>query len=241
MRSTLLLLALLVACNKPAPPAAPAPVRIAAASDLNAAFQELGDAMSPKPVFSFGSSGLLAKQVIGGAPFDVFASANREFAEQTVAAGACDTTTLFPYARGRLAVWSKAGPVKLEELGGEQFKRIAIANPEHAPYGRAAKEALTAVGLWASVEPRLVYGENIRQTLLLAQTGNVEVALVALALVNGDPNAVPVDAAKHQPLVQFLAICKNGQNRAGAEAFVKRVASEEGRAVLAKYGFEPPQ
>lgn len=237
MRLLLLLLTLLAACTRPA---APAPVRIAAAADLSGAFEELGKRSEPAPVFSFGSSGLLAKQLAGGAPFDVFAAANRSFVEDAVKSGACDAATLKPYARGRLAVWSKAGPVKLEELGGEQFKRIAIANPEHAPYGRAAREALGAAGLWERVEPRLVYGENIRQTLQLAQTGNVEVAIVALALVKEQPNAVVVEAERHQPIIQALALCKNGQNRAGGEAFVQLLGSEEGRAVLAKYGFEPP-
>jgi molybdate transport system substrate-binding protein len=189
-------------------------------------------------VFSFGSSGLLAKQLAEGAPFDVFIAANRSFVESTVKAGACDGPKSF--ARGRLAVWSKAGPVKLEELGDEKYARIAIANPEHAPYGVAAREALISAGLWERVEKRLVYGENVRQTLQLAQTGNVEAAIVALALVKDEQTTVLVDVEKHQPLIQALAVCKNGGNRAGGEAFVKLLGSDEGAAVLKKYGFEPP-
>jgi molybdate transport system substrate-binding protein len=234
-----LLLTLLLAagCQKAA---APAPVRVAAAADLSRAFEELGAQLTPPPVFSFGSSGLLAKQLEQGAPFDVFAAADTAFVEAAVKAGACDGATAQPYARGRLAVWSKAGPVALEQLGDEKYRRIAIANPEVAPYGRAAKQALVSAGLWERVEGRLVYGENVRQTLQLAQTGNVEAALVAHALIFDAKEAVLVDAAKHQPLIQALVVCVHGQNRAGGEAFVQRVRSAEGEAVLKKYGFEPP-
>ena len=237
MRWPVTLLVVFVACRKPD---APTPLRVAAASDLSRAFEELGRRLEPAPVFTFGSSGLLAKQLAGGAPFDLFAAANRGYVDDAVKAGACDGATARSYARGRLAVWSKAGPVKLDELRDEKHQSIAIANPDHAPYGRAAKEALASAGLWDAVEPRLVLGENIRQTLQLAQTGNVEVAIVALALVMDEPNAVRVDAAAHQPLIQALAVCRNGGNRAGAEAFAKLLESDQGRAVLAKYGFEPP-
>jgi molybdate transport system substrate-binding protein len=215
-----------------------APVRVAAAADLSRAFEELGKQVEPAPVFSFGSSGLLAKQLAEGAPFDVFAAANVAFVEQATRSGACGPAERF--ARGRLAVWTKTGGVALEALGEEQYARIAIANPEHAPYGQAAKEALVSAGLWERVEKRLVYGENVRQTLQLAQTGNVEAAIVARALVEADPHAVVVDGALHQPLTQAIAVCTHGENRAGGEAFVKRVRSAEGRAVLKKYGFEPP-
>jgi len=228
---------LLLACNKPA---APAPVRVAAAADLSRAFEELGAKLGTPVTFSFGSSGLLSKQLSEGAPFDVFAAASASFVEAAVKAGACDAATVQPYARGRLAVWSKLGPVPLDELGDGKYQRIAIANPEVAPYGKAAKEALVAAGLWERVEQRLVFGENVRQTLQLAQTGNVEAAIVADALVFDAKEAVLVDPSKHQPLVQVLAVCTKGANRAGGEAFVKLVRSAEGLAVLKKYGFEPP-
>ncbi|MBL8949786.1 MAG: molybdate ABC transporter substrate-binding protein [Myxococcaceae bacterium] len=237
MRLCLALTLAVLACSKRAEHQ---PVRVAAASDLTRAFEALGQKLGTPVTFSFGSSGLLSKQLVEGAPFDVFASANVAFVDSAVKAGVCDGATAQPYARGRLAVWSKAGPVMLEELGDEKLHHIAIANPEHAPYGKAAKEALIAAGLWERVEKRLVYAENIRQTLQLAETGNVEAAVVALALVKGDPHAVLVDAAKHQPLVQGIVVCTKGENRTGGEAFVKLVRSEEGQAVLKRYGFEPP-
>ncbi len=237
MRSARLLAVLvLVACKKPAAE----PVRVAAAADLSRAFEELGPKLGAPVIFSFGASGLLSKQLVEGAPFDVFAAANASFVEAAVKAGACDAATVQPYARGRLAVWSKLGAVPLERLGDEQYTRIAIANPEVAPYGRAAKEALVSAGLWERVEQRLVFGENVRQALQLAQTGNVEAAVVADALVVGDANAAVVDSAMHPPLVQVIAVCVKGANRSGGDGFVKLVRSEEGQAVLKKFGFEPP-
>ena len=131
---------------------------MAAASDLTRAFEDLGKAFENKthitPVFTFGSSGLLAKQIEQGAPFYLFAAANKEYADEVVASGRCDAGTLRPYARGRIVVWCPSGvqaPTKLADLADPRFKRIAIANPEHAPYGRAAKQALEKEGIWDKV------------------------------------------------------------------------------------------
>jgi molybdate transport system substrate-binding protein len=229
---------------------ADAPVRVGAASDLTAAFEELGRAFEAETgravTFSFGSSGLLAQQIRHGAPFDLFAAANVMFVNEVVAAGACDAATVAPYALGRIAIWTRAGgatpPASLAELAEARFTRIAIANPEHAPYGRAAREALEAVGAWAAVEPRLVLGENVRQTLQFAETGNVEAAIVALALVIRD-RVNPwllVEESLHQPLEQALVVCTGGAGRAGGEAFAAFVASPRGRAVMRSYGFGLP-
>jgi len=225
---------LLLACKSPGP----GPVRVAAAADLSRAFEELGARLDPRPVFTFGASGLLAKQLAEGAPFDVFAAASEAYVEQAEKAGACEKGERF--ARGRLAVWTKEGGVALDALGDERFARIAIANPEVAPYGRAAKEALVAAGLWERVEKRLVYGENVRQALQLAQSGNVEAAIVADALVASYAQAVLVDETQHQAVVQAIAVCKHGTNRTGGEAFMKLVRSEPGLALLKQYGFGAP-
>lgn len=228
----------------------PAPVRVAAAADLSGAFEELGRAFTRQTgtqlAFSFGSSGLLARQLAEGAPFDVFAAANLAFVDAAVQEGACDRATLSTYARGRLVLWVKKGaafvPRTLAELAEPRVKRLSLANPEHAPYGKAAQQALTSAGVWEQVRLRAVLAENVRQALQLAQTGNVEAALVALSLVVEDHENpwTLVAESLHAPIEQALAACVRGKNRAGGEAFVKFVQAPAGRTVLSAHGFVVP-
>ena len=227
-----------------------APIRVAAASDLTLAFEELGRIFEQRtgdPVtFSFGSTGLLAQQIRQGAPFDVFAAADQSFVEGLVAEGACDGGTVVPYARGRIVVWTKRGgvapPATLADLRSARFTRIAIANPEHAPYGRAAEQALRSTRLWDAVAARLVLGENVRQAFQFAETGNVEAAVVALALVVQDRENpwVLVGEELHEPIEQALAVCAGGARREGGEAFARFVGSMPGREVLRRHGFLLP-
>lgn len=231
-----------------APPVAE--LRVAAASDLIDAFGELGrlheQRTGQKVTFSFGSSGLLSKQLAEGAPFDLFAAANVSFVDAAVKAGACDGATKAPYARGRVVVWVKkstvAPPEKLEDLLDARFKRLSLANPEHAPYGAAAKAALEQAGLWSALEPRLVYGENVRTALQFAQSGNVDAALVALSLVVGDHDNpwLLVPDQLHPPLEQALVVCDRGGQREGAKKLAELVASPEGRALMQRFGFVLP-
>lgn len=227
------------------------PLRVAAAADLALAFKDVGAAFEKsrgkKVDFSFGSTGLLAKQIEDGAPFDVFAGANVSFIDEAVASGACDEETKKLYARGRIVLWAKdqdALPKKLEDLSDAKYGKIAIANPEHAPYGLAGKQALTSLGLWSNVSPRAVYGENIQQTLMFGQSGNAEVAIVALSLAVVSQGAyLPIDPALHAPLDQALVVCKGGKKGPKlneAKAFVDFVSSSEGRAIMTKYGFLLP-
>ncbi len=237
MRWLMLSLVVLSGCKaKPV-----APVKVAAASDLTEVFAELGQRFEAETktrvVFSFGSSGLLAKQLSEGAPFDVFASASVAFVNDTVKAGACDGATVQHYARGRLALAGHAPLPAFTALADEANKRIAIANPEHAPYGRAAKEALQKAGLWDAVASRIVYAENVRQALQLADTGNVEVALVAWSNVVHREGVVLVDDALHAPIEQSLVRCQRGENAEGGKQFVEFLARPESRAVLLKSGF----
>jgi molybdate transport system substrate-binding protein len=238
------------ACSKPtpAPPAAP---KIAAASDLTKAFTELGAAFEKqhgvKPIFSFGSTGLLAKQIKEGGPFDVFAAANVSYAEDVVKAGACDGSTKALYARGRIVVWTgkashAAPPEKLTDLTDARFRKIAIANPEHAPYGKAAQQVLERAGVWEAVKPKLVFGENIQETMKFAQTGNADVGLVALSLSIGakDGTALPIDPAMHDPIDQALVVCKHGKNAEAGRAFAEFVNAPAGREVMKRYGFVRP-
>lgn len=230
-----------------------APLKVAAAADLAGAFKEVGDSFEKKTgqkvVFSFGSTGLLAKQIAEGAPFDVFAAANISFIDDVVRSKACLDDSKKLYARGRIVMWSKKGspkPSSLADLKDAKYKKIAIANPEHAPYGRAAKEALTKVGAWESVSPRLVFGENVQQTLQFAQSGNAEAAIVALSLaVSSDGEYTMIDPEMHAPLDQALVVChgapeaKDGR-LADARAFTQFVGSDDGRAIMKRFGFLLP-
>ncbi|WP_394838817.1 molybdate ABC transporter substrate-binding protein [Pendulispora rubella] len=231
------------------------PLKVAAAADLAKAFEEVGKAYEAKTekkvVFSFGSSGLLAKQIAEGAPFDVFAAANQAFADEAVRSGACFPEGQEIYARGRIVVWTKKGalapPKSLADLKERRFTKVAIANPDHAPYGRAAKEALTSMGAWDAVSKKLVYGENIQQTFQFAQSGNADAAIVALSLAISAEGGVyvPIDPALHTPLDQKLVVCKGGSREEGrprkhASGFADFVSSEEGRAIMKRYGFLLP-
>jgi molybdate transport system substrate-binding protein len=231
------------ACRSPGP----TPVRIAAASDLASAFADLGpafEARSGRPVaVTFGSSGLLARQLREGAPFDLFAAADGRFVDDAIASGACDPATRATYGRGRLAIWSRSGGVRpaaaLADLADPRFVRIALANPEHAPYGLAAREALEAAGLWNALRPRLVFGENARGALQLAQSGNAEAALIPRSLAAGGA-WVEVDPSLYRAPEHVLAVCRHGADPGGGRAFAAFLLSPEGLALLGRHGLEAP-
>lgn len=240
-----------VGCKKPEAP----PLKVAAASDLSFAFKEVGEAFEKqtgrKVIFSFGSTGLLAKQIAEGAPFDVFAAANVSYVDDVVKEGACLGDSKSTYATGRIALWSKKGTtaIAITDLGKPELSRIskiAIANPDHAPYGRAAKQALVKAGVWESVAAKMVYGENVQQALQFAQSGNADVAIVALSLATvSDGEYSLVDAALHEPLEQALVVCNGkkelrGQGQVAGRAFTSFVASAEGRVIMKRYGFLLP-
>ena len=226
-------------------------MKVAAAADLAIAFKDAGDAFEKKSgthvTFTFGSTGNLAKQIEDGAPYDLFASANAAFADEVVREGVCDGSTKAPYARGRIVVWTKsdakiAPPATLADLADARFAKIAIANPEHAPYGTAAEQALESAGVWAAVKPKLVYGENVQQTLEFAQSGNVDAAIIAMSLatVAQGGQTLTIDEAAHKPIDQVLVVCGRGGNADGAKAFTAFLSAPEGRAIMQRYGFTLP-
>ncbi len=243
-------LVLVAACKQERPAGTSAPIRVAAAADLAFAFKEMGkefESQTGKPVeFTFGSTGNLAKQISEGAPYDVFAAANVSYVETVVKNGACDATTKAIYGRGRIVVWSAkdgvAPATKLGDLADARFAKIAIANPEHAPYGKAAKQALESAKLWDTVQPRIVYGENVQQTLQFAQTGNTEASIVALslALMAKEGTYFVIEDTLHAPIEQALVACKRGTNLDTAKQFATFVGSERGRAIMKRYGFLLP-
>jgi len=222
-------------------------LHVAAAADLIPAFEEIGRQFETshkiKVVFSFGSTGLLTRQIENGAPMDVFAAASVDFINELEQKDLIVPESKSVYARGRITLWtpkdSKLKVEKISDLASNDVKRIAIANPDHAPYGTAAREALQAVGIWDAVKEKLVYGDNIRQTLQFAETGNVDVAIVALSLSKeseGQWTLIPAEL--HNPINQALAVIKGTKDEQTAQAFADFIAGPEGQSILAKYGFE---
>lgn len=194
---------------------------------------------------NFGSSGQLAQQIERGAPVDVFASADADHVARLARAGVLVPGSERAYVRGRLVVYVPAGGAasirRLEDLARPEVERVAIAHPEHAPYGVAAREALAAAGLWEALAPRLVTGENARQALEYARTGNVDAALVPYSLAAGarDGRILEVPGELYRPVDHVIAVVAGARERA-ARDFVDYVLSEEGRALLARHGFDPP-
>ncbi len=231
-----------------AQPAKPA-ITVFAAADLAFAFKEMVPLFEQRSgarvILVLGSSGNLARQIEHGAPADVFFSADRALVDDLARAGAIIPGTQSLYAQGRivLAVSKRAGVVlgKLGDLVRPEVRRIAIANPDHAPYGRAAREALQALGLWERLRPRLVYGENIRHTLQLVQAGAVEAAIVALSIASvAEVDVVLIDPRLHGPLDQMAAVVsRSGRPELGL-AFLQLVQGAEGRPIMKRYGFLVP-
>jgi molybdate transport system substrate-binding protein len=225
------------------------PLLAAAAADLQFAFTNLGQKFTEEtgqPVeFTFGSTGNLTTQIENGAPFDILAAANISFVDRLKEQGLIIDETQQLYAQGRivLAVNREAGmqATELQDLLDPAIGPVAIANPEHAPYGQAAKEALQSAGIWDELQPKLVLGENVRQTLQFVQTGDAPVGIVALSIAEAPEvtyTLLPADL--HNPLNQSIAVIKATQNEAAARAFLEFVTGPEGQAILEKYGFQSP-
>jgi molybdate transport system substrate-binding protein len=223
-------------------------IHVAAASDLRPAFEEIGrafrEATGTRVTFSFGSSGQLRQQIINGAPFDLFASASVAFVDDVIAAGRGIAATKADYAFGRIVLVTPSDmppPASVEALRDLRFRRIAIANPGHAPYGLAAEQALRSAGIYDQVVGRLVYGENIADTFHIVQSGNADVGIVALSLAIAAGNRytlIPADL--HEPLEQALVVTSTGARGEAARAFARFVGAPAGRAVMVRYGFLLP-
>ena len=220
-------------------------VRAAVAANFALAAQEIGelfaDATGHEALLSFGSSGQLYAQITQGAPFDVFLAADRSYPRRAVEDGHAVADSLFTYATGRLVLFSVdpgrvAGRASLAE--GE-FRRLAIANPELAPYGAAAVEVLTALGLADRLRPRLVRGNNVAQTYQFVITGNAELGFVALAQViaheHGSRWIVPREL--HSPIAQDAVLLRGGSDSEAAAAFLAFLRGPAAALVLARYGY----
>jgi molybdate transport system substrate-binding protein len=241
------LLAALVGCQGVGD--APVTLTVSAAADLTLAFREIGEQFTRETGtridFTFGSTGQLAQQIERGAPVDVFAAANVAFIDELERQKLIIPDTKARYARGRIVLWTRAdSPLRIERveaLARPEVGRVAIANPDHAPYGVAAREALQAAGVWETVQPKLVLGENIAQTLQYAETGNVDVAIVALSLsVTSAGRWTLIPEEMHQPIDQALAVIATTRHEAAARQFAAFINGPSGRPIMQRYGFVLP-
>ena len=224
----------------------PEEITVAAAADLTFPFKELGPlferARNVKVTFIFGSTGNLAKQIEYGAPVDVFFAADAGFVEYLTQKGLTIPESQILYAQGRIVLaTAKSARLALSDLRDllrPEVKRVAIANPSHAPYGRAAQEALQAAGLWEVLKPKLVYGENIRHALQFIQTGNAEAGIVALSVADvPEVTYALIDGKLHKPLNQTAAVIKRSPHQELGLAFLHFVNGREGRPIMKKFGF----
>jgi molybdate transport system substrate-binding protein len=250
--AALLLLPLLFAARADAAPAPPRTLRVAAAANLKPAMDELTRAFEAAEAgvtvrVTTGASGAFLAQLRNGAPFDLFFSADREYPKKAVAAGL--GTEEVVYAIGRLALWTRSDTgVAVERglaaLAEPAVRRVAMANPAVAPYGRAAEAALRSAGVLEAVRGKLVFGANASQAAHFAASGAADAALVPLSLslapelAGGRVFVVP--PASYPALEQSAVVLRGAKEPALAERFLAFVIGDKGRAILAKYGYALP-
>ncbi|TVP61662.1 MAG: molybdate ABC transporter substrate-binding protein [Nodularia sp. (in: Bacteria)] len=227
----------------------PVTITVSAASDLTFVFKEIGALWEQdtgnKVTFNFGSTGQIAQQIERGAPVDLFAAANKSFVEDLDKKGLILSQTKALYGRGLITVWTRQdsplNPKDIKDLIKPEYKRVAIANPDHAPYGTAAKQALQSAGIWDTIQPKLVIGNNIRQTQQYVETGNVDVCINALSLsINRPGKWELIPENMHEPIDQMLAVVKKSRHSTQAQDFAKYINSSKGRPLMKKYGFILP-
>jgi len=230
-------------------------VRIAAASDLSAALGALiaGFSAAHQNIevnISYGSSGTFYAQLTNRAPFDVFLSADRSYPKQLIAQGLTVPNSEFAYARGRIVAWTPtASPIDvardgLQALTSEQIAHVAIANPDHAPYGRAAVAALTKEGIYDRVRPKLVFGESVSQAMQFVATGAAEAGIVALSLALAPATRdkgrwFEIPDSDYPAIEQSGVILQWAEDVEAARAVRAYILSADGQAVLKQYGFLP--
>lgn len=228
-------------------------VRVAAAADLEPLLPSLiaqYERQSGQHVqASFASSATLATQIENGAPFDVFLSADMTLPERIVRDGfAAPAASAQPYARGTLVLWTRnqsgLGQLSMQLLASPAIHSVAIANPQHAPYGRAAMQALNGLALLPMVQPKLRTAENIAQAAQFASTGNAEVGLISLTsalTLTAAGHYVAVPPSAYQPILQGAVALKGGGNGMGAAAFLRYLHSSVAAQQLQQGGLAPPK
>jgi molybdate transport system substrate-binding protein len=228
---------------------------IAAASDLQTVFPELVRRFEretgTKVTVSYGSSGNFFAQIQNGAPFDLYFSADIDYPRQLATKGYGEAGSLYEYGVGRLVLWARKDrgidvARGLPVLRDARVRRIAIASPQHAPYGRAAVAALRHEKLYDAVQARLVLGENVSQAAQLVDSGNADVGIIALSLALGSAlrasgTYVEVSAAAHPPIEQAAVIVSASKNKDSARRFLEYVQQPAAKELLQRSGFEAPR
>ena len=228
-------------------------LKIAAAADLQpvlpALIEQFEKQSHQKVDASYASSATLATQILNGGPFGLFLSADLSFPQKVVAAGLADSGAPIPYARGTLVLWarndSSIQPLSLDSLRSAKLKTLAVANAEHAPYGRAAKAALEKLGLTDALKSKLVVAENIAQTAQYADSGNADAGLISLTSaltprLSADGKYVIVPEGSYPPLLQGAVVLKQGPGKAEAHQFLDFLLSPPVRKQLGERGLKGP-
>lgn len=226
-------------------------LNVAAAADLNFAFQEIATKYRQDTgntlKLSFGSSGNFFAQIQNGAPFDLYFSADIDFPRKLEAAGLAEPGTLWKYATGKIVLWAPNGSKLdlakgIEVLRDPSIKKISIANPRHAPYGRAAEAAMKKAGLYDAVATKLVLGENISQAAQFIDSGNADIGIIALSLATAPSmqtrgRYVEVSTALYPPIEQGTVVLSSSRKKATAKQFLDYLKRPESQFTLRKYGF----
>lgn len=231
---------------------APREVHVLAAADLQPVMPALQDAFEHatdiKLVVSFGSSATLATQILNGEPADLFLAADYSFSEKIVAAQLADTPAPVPYGRGTLVLWARKDspvqPLTQDTLREGKFTSVAIANPDHAPYGRAAMAALTWLKLKDKLKPKIVEAENIAQTAQFVESGNAQLGFISLTSASTPHmkeigSFIRIPSAAYPEIRQCAVVMKNSNHRADAHAFLDWLRTPAVQQNLPKYGLDP--
>jgi molybdate transport system substrate-binding protein len=226
-------------------PISAASLTVAAASDMAAAEHELTDSFhkvypADSVRFAFAASGALAQQIANGAEYDVFLSADEGFIDQLAAGRKILPDTVHVYALGQLGIlWRDGKTHNLNDLAADWVRLVAIANPRIAPYGLAARQALETEGLWDTVRPKIVFGENVRQALQMFDSGNADAVLTAYSLMTGRPAAAVVPEDWHKPIRQKAGVVAASSQPDAARKFLAFLRSPEGARILTRHGLKP--
>ena len=253
MHHTLVAFILSVLCSTNA--LAAEELTVAAASDLNFAFKELiaeyEQSTGTHVKLSLGSSGNFYAQITQGAPFDLYFSADIGYPKMLEEAGLATPGSLYRYAVGRIVLWTNRSSgldvsKGIELLRDPTIKKVAIANPKHAPYGRAAVAAMEHFHLYDQVKDRLILGENVSQSAQFIESGACEIGIVALSLAWAPPMKAAgtyweIPAEAHPLLEQGAVIVKSSRHQDSARQFLEFLKGVRGQAIMGRYGFTAPK